>query len=175
MFKFLIRYIKNLCTKKEKKKRLIDLANSFLPNKNLEKITPLELGIDITEDIIAKNILPLILGEIKRKMPYRHHGFDYVMTNNGRNIKVNVKSGILLDKMRWIFVLKRYDNRSGPVYEADYFLCFGYDYIFNKPIRILHMWLIDKNFASGLRSIRIRNDEKSLLEFSKYEISDLMV
>lgn len=145
---------------------ILEYANSLLPKVILEETNTYELGIDISEKIVAKGIIPFLFGNIKlivRQKDKRYKGIDIICENN---ININVKSGILIDN-RYIFVLTFYDNAS------DYFLCFGYDKQRDDNIKILHIWLIDRK-EMGIdttidKSIRIYNNAESLLKFQKYE------
>lgn len=172
MFKFFYKIYKKLYIKSEQKKeqkRLIDLANSILPKKKWCDLNTFELGIDISEDIIAKDIIPMIFnsGLMKKSGCRQYKGFDFV-TFSGE--KINVKSGIMLLDWRWIFVLRYFD------FNCSKYLCIGYECNNDGYLFISHIWLIPGiDFDSRIvKSIGIRDDEKSLLEFSKYEISGLM-
>jgi len=141
---------------------LIEKANSLLPDKKLSDISKKELGIDISEDIVAAFILPIRFGCIEKKMPYKNIGYDFIVRGG---YKIQIKSGILLID-RWSFKKSRHDDMS------DYFLCIGYDNRFNKRLRIRHIWLIPKDDVdkkNTRKSINIHNSPKFLLEFQKYE------
>jgi len=152
---------------------ILEYANLLLPKVTLEETNTYELGVDISEKIVAKDIVPFLLGNIKlmvKQKDRKYKGIDIICENG---ININVKSGILIDD-RYVFVLDFHDNAS------DYFLCLGYDKQRDENIKILHIWLINRK-EIGIdtmvdKSIRIYN--KDLMSFKKYEktlIEDIRV
>lgn len=135
---------------------LIKKTNSILPKIKVSKINRYELGIDISEGIVARYILPIKFGCIERRMPTGNRGYDFLVRGG---YKINVKSSILT-KNRWSFEKKFYG------YMSDYFLCIGYDNKVNRILKIRHIWLIKNDGEQGMY---IYNSPKSLLEFQKYE------
>lgn len=168
MLKNFVRYIKGNLRKERKK--LIDLSNSILPRKKWQDVDTFELGIEISENIVAKNIIPIIFNSriFEKNSARQYKGFDFV-TFNGENI--NVKSGVTSESWRWTFVL-RYND-----YICSKYLCIGYECDKEGYLAISHIWLIPSmDFDSRtVKSIRISNNEESLLEFAKYEISDKVI
>lgn len=141
---------------------LIKKVNDILPNKKLSEISHNVLGTEISEDLVAKFILPIRFGCIEKKMSYGHRGYDFIVRGG---YKIQVKSGILLID-RWSFKKSRHDDIS------DYFLCIGYNNKINRRLKVRHIWLIPKEDVdrkNTRKSINIHNSPRFLLEFQKYE------
>lgn len=122
-------------------------------------------GVEIAQKIVAKMILPMILGNIKDEMGHNNPGFDYIMEND---IKIDIKSAQLKDNRHNFIIM---ENNI-----ADYFLLIGFNYGYNRKLEILHIWLFNRDELVRERrffkrsGFQIINDEKELSEFSKYEL-----
>lgn len=133
------------------------------------------LGIHIAERVIARKILSLTIGDIKREMPYGNPGFDFVCVDNQRiDIKSTTLDGLnkLLFHIRW--------NKI-----PDYFMMIGFNN--REDLNVIGIWIIkkdekirnsrSKNPGNWPRlcdreGFRIKYDQKYLGPFKKYEVTD---
>lgn len=158
-----VRFLKESIYKK-KKIILIDFANSLLYNKKYVDMDTFELGVKISEEIVGKEIIPFIFGsEVNKRTSIRQYkGFDFLTKKGDR---INVKSGVILEGWRWIFVL-RYND-----FNCSHYLCVGYEVNIEGYIFISHIWLIpSEKLDSRIKKRIIINDDNNE-EFKKYDIS----
>lgn len=127
------------------------------------------LGVYIIERKVAKYVLPIIISDIEKEMPYGNHGYDFVCKED---IKVEVKARCLCLKND-SYVLD-YNISYNNI--ADYFMLVAID---NRvDINILHIWLIKKDdIIRGEKfynrnSISITNKNRYLLPFKIYDHID---
>jgi len=125
------------------------------------------LGVEIAEKKIARIILPRILGEIKKEMPYKGCRFDYLIEGD---IKVDSKAGCLIDgNRRWSFFINHNDV-------AGFFLIIAFDSRDNLYCE--HIWLFERNeMINGAKfymrgQFKITNDREYLSEYKKFEVTD---
>lgn len=128
------------------------------------------LGVHIAERKIARIILPIVLGNIKNQMPYGNPGFDFIVEEKERDVRVDIKSGRLGDN-KWDFAIKNNDI-------ADYFLLIGFNNKYDSILKCLRTWLLYKNDIIrgrkfyARKTFGISNVYKYLLPFKKYELTD---
>ena len=167
----------NFCSQKRGYKDYAEVVKER--NWNKGKYTPLlesgdsssYLGVHIGERKIARIILPMILGNVKKEMVYGNPGFDFIVEGYKEDIKVDIKSRKLSDN-RWSFMI-RHNNIS------DYFLLIGFDN--RENLYCMHIWLfhrddiIRKGSKFWKREIfSIANTPKGLKEFEKYEYTKIL-
>lgn len=129
------------------------------------------VGVFLGENIIGKQILSEIFGNIQEEMSYGHKGFEYIVKGN---YNIELKTGKFLSN-RWCFKL-------GFNKIADYILAIGLD---TEKTEILHVWkfkmgdIIKKRFGEKYREFIIGNLDsfciggnlERLLELKEFEIT----
>lgn len=128
---------------------------------NENKECSLYLGV-----YIAERILPLIFENVER-MPQGYPGYDFICT---KDKKVQVKSSSLGNNNNiWQFHIN--ENKI-----VDYFFMVALDNRYD--LNVTHIWLIKNNETIRGRELNdrvtlgITNNEKSLIKFKKYEITN---
>lgn len=143
---------------------------------------PVYLGVNIGERIVGRKILPIIVGDIIEEMPYANPGFEFVCKNNtNSNIRIDIKSS-RLDNIEDYWEFSIVHNNI-----ADRFLLVGFNKKYETKLKIIHIWLIEKNenvkIGKGFgkyekfynrKSIMICNNKYILSYFNKYDVTNIL-
>ena len=125
------------------------------------------LGVEIGERIVGRFVIPILVGNIEKEMPYGNPGYDFVTVDR---VRIDVKAGCLKYNEKLCYTI-HYNNI------ANKFLLIGFDNRTN--LNVIHMWLFSSN--DNIRRgkfwkrdyLTITNKPKLLVEFENYEVTSM--